>query len=281
VMKTTTRGAGLQFVDVPVVDGVTDMGHLKTLVDDSTAAVVMAQPNFLGFLEAVDEIGEIAHGAKAAFIVSADPLSLSILAPPGDYGADIVTGEGQPLGIPMSFGGPYLGFFAVKSPYVRRLPGRVAGATMDEKGRKGYVLTLQTREQHIRREKATSNICTNQALCALRATIYLALLGKEGFREVGNLCLQKSHYLADLLQGINGVSLASMKPFFREFAVGTPKPGHEVAARLQASGYLVGPVLDNLEVGVKYGLLLSVTELRTKEEMDNLAEAMAEGLPFR
>ena len=205
--------------------------------------------------------------------VSADPMSLSLLQPPGDYGADIVTGEGHPLGIPLSFGGPYLGFFAVKTPLIRRMPGRLAGATTDTKGRKGYVLTMQTREQHIRRDKATSNICTNQALCALRATIYLALLGKEGFRAIGELCLQKSHYLADKLAKIPGVSIASSHPFFREFAIRTPNPGLKVMAQLRDKGFLVGPVLDNLDVGVEQGLLVSVTELRTKQELDDLAKA--------
>jgi glycine dehydrogenase subunit 1 len=275
VLKTTTRGLGYNIEEIPAADGVTDLEKLKAAVDGDTAAVIAAQPNFLGYLEEVDKVAEMAHGAKAIFVVSVDPLSLSVLSPPGKYGADIVTGEGQPLGISLSFGGPYLGFFAVKSDLVRRMPGRVAGASRDEKGRKGYVLTLQTREQHIRREKATSNICTNQALCALRATIYLALLGKEGFRTVGELCLQKSHYLAQRLQGIKGLSLASSKPFFREFAVETSKPGRDMAKHLQNEGYLAGPVLDNLDVGVSSGLLISVTELRTKEEMDGLVKAMS------
>ena len=284
VLNTTTRGLGYRIKEVPVTDGVTDMKGLKSVVDGDTAAVIVAQPNFLGYLEEVDKIAELAHHPKAIFIVSADPLSLSILSPPGKYGADIVTGEGQPLGLPLSFGGPYLGFFAVKRDLIRRLPGRVAGATRDEKGRKGYVLTLQTREQHIRREKATSNICTNQALCALRATVYLALLGKEGFRKVGELCLQKSHYLAERLfrqvgtpdgTSRSGIALASAKPFFREFAVQTSKPGREIAKQLQNAGYLVGPVLDDLDVGVESGMLLSVTELRTKEEMDGLVGAMS------
>jgi len=288
VLATTTRGWGFEIEEVAVVDGVTNLGQLRKSVDDATAAVIVAQPNFLGYLEPGEELSEIAHAAKAAFVVSADPVSLSVLSPPGEYGADIVTGEGQPLGIPLSFGGPYLGFFAVKSAFVRRMPGRVVGATSDEKGRKGYVLTLQTREQHIRREKATSNICTNQALCALRATIYLALLGKEGFQTVGELCLQKSHYLADelfgrgkvpdrmsKLAGVKGISMISSRPFFREFAIRTSKPGRDVASRLQEAGYLVGPVLDDLDVGVGSGLLLSVTELRTKEELDGLVKAMS------
>jgi len=288
VLATTTRGLGLEIVEIAVVDGVTDLTQLRESVDDSTGAVIIAQPNFLGYLEPVEEVSEIAHAAKAALVVSADPVSLSVLSPPGEYGADIVTGEGQPLGIPLSFGGPYLGFFAVKSPLVRRMPGRVVGATSDEKGRKGYVLTLQTREQHIRREKATSNICTNQALCALRATIYLTLLGKEGFQTVGELCLHKSHYLADELLGrgkvpdrtsqsipVKGISMISSRPFFREFAVRTEKPGREVASRLQEAGYLAGPVLDDLDLGISSGLLLSVTELRTKEEMDGLVRALS------
>jgi glycine dehydrogenase subunit 1 len=273
VLGTTVRGSDLQIQEVGIDDGVTDLEQLRQAVDDDTAAVIVAQPNFLGFLEPVEDIVEICHAKKGLVSVSVDPMSLSLLQPPGDYGADIVTGEGQPLGIPLSFGGPYLGFFAVKTPLIRRMPGRLAGATTDTKGRKGYVLTMQTREQHIRRDKATSNICTNQALCALRATIYLALLGKEGFRAIGELCLQKSHYLADRLGKIPGVSIVSSHPFFREFAIRTPSPGLKVTAQLRDKGFLIGPVLDDLDVGVERGLLVSVTELRTKQEMDDLAQA--------
>jgi glycine dehydrogenase subunit 1 len=273
VLATTVRGSDLRIEEVGIDDGVTDLDQLRQAVDDDTAAVMTAHPNFLGFLEPVEEIVEICHAKKALASVSVDPVSLSLLQPPGDYGVDIVTGEGQPLGIPLSFGGPYLGFFAVRKPLVRRMPGRLAGATTDTKGRKGYVLTMQTREQHIRRDKATSNICTNQALCALRATIYLALLGKEGFRMIGELCLQKSHYLADRLKEIPGVSLVSSQPFFREFAIQTPKPGKAVVTLLKDKGFLIGPVLDDLDVGVEQGLLVSVTELRTKQEMDDLARA--------
>jgi len=278
VLKTTTRGLGFQIVEVDIKNGITDVEKLAAAVDNCTAAVIIAEPNFLGYLEPVDDVVKMAKAVGVLVSVSVDPLSLSVLKPPGEWGADIVTGEGQPLGIPLSFGGPYLGFFAVKNPLIRRMPGRVAGATTDAKGRKGYVLTLQTREQHIRREKATSNICTNQALCALRATIYLALLGKEGFQSSGDLCLQKSHYLADRLQGITGVSLVSSQPFVREFAVQTNRPGAEIATRLGDAGYLVGPILDGLEVGVKHGVLLSVSELRTKAEMDGLAQAFGNAI---
>jgi glycine dehydrogenase subunit 1 len=275
VLATTVRGSGLQIMETDIKDGVTDIDQLRSLVDDNTAAVIMAQPNFLGFLEPVADIVEICHTKKGLVSVSADPVSLSLLQTPGEYGADIVTGEGQPLGIPLSFGGPYLGFFAVTKPLVRRMPGRVAGATTDTKGRKGYVLTMQTREQHIRRDKATSNICTNQALCALRATIYLALLGKEGFRAIGELCLQKSHYLADRLTSDAKVSLLSSQQFFREFAIRTPKSGLETMAALKDKGFLVGPVLDELSLGLEHGLLVSVTELRTKKELDDLAQTLA------
>lgn len=278
VLGTTVRGSDLLIQEVGIDDGVTDLDQLRQAVDDDTAAVIVAQPNFLGFLEPVEDIVEICHAKKGLVSVSADPVSLSLLQPPGDYGADIVTGEGQPWGIPLSFGGPYLGFFAVQKRLIRRMPGRLAGATTDTKGRKGYVLTMQTREQHIRRDKATSNICTNQALCALRATIYLALLGKEGFRKVGELCLQKSHYLADRLGEISGMSIVSSQPFFREFAIRTSKPGLEVAAQLKDKGFLVGPVLDELDVGIDKGLLVSVTELRTRQEMEGLAEGLSEAM---
>ncbi len=278
VLATTVRGSDLRILEVGIDDGVTDLDQLRQAVDEDTAAVIVAQPNFLGFLEPVEDMVEICHVKKGLVSVSVDPVSLSLLQPPGDYGADIVTGEGQPLGIPLSFGGPYLGFFAVNKPLIRRMPGRLAGATTDTKGRKGYVLTMQTREQHIRRDKATSNICTNQALCALRATIYLALLGKEGFRTIGELCLQKSHYLAGQLVEIPGVSIVSSQPFFREFAIRTPNPGLKVAAQLRDKGFLIGPVLDDLDVGVEYGLLVSVTELRTRQEMEDLAEGLSEAM---
>ena len=174
-------------------------GELAAAVDGETACVLLQHPNFFGCLEAVERIGEIAHAAGALFVVAVDPISLGLLKRPGDYGADIVVAEGQSLGSPMAFGGPYLGILACREQFVRRMPGRIAGETVDRRGRRCWVLTLQTREQHIRREKATSNICTNQGLFALRATVYLAALGPHGLREMAELCLQKSHYAAGQL----------------------------------------------------------------------------------
>ena len=181
--------------------------------------MLLQHPNFFGCLEEVERIGEIAHAAGALFVVAVDPISLGLLKRPGDYGADIVVAEGQSLGSPMAFGGPYLGILACREQFVRRMPGRIAGETVDRRGRRCWVLTLQTREQHIRREKATSNICTNQGLFALRATVYLAALGPPGLREVAELCLQKAHYAAGRLAERGGWPLRFDRPFFKEFVV--------------------------------------------------------------
>jgi glycine dehydrogenase subunit 1 len=196
-----------------------------------------------------------------------DPISLGVLAPPGSYGADVVVGEGQGLGIPLSFGGPYLGIFAVKESLIRKIPGRLAGMTVDADGKRGFTLTLQTREQHIRREKATSNICTNEGLMMLAACVYLSLMGKEGIPEVARLCLQKSHYLAQEIEKIPGFKLKWNHPFFKEFVVETPKAPSLILDKLSKRGILGGLDISQFDGEVE-GLLIAVTEKRTKEEMD-------------
>src|SRR6185295_11709208 len=211
---------------------VLDADAARTLCGPKTAALVIQAPNFHGCLEDVAAAAEIAHSAGALLIVVADPVNLGVLEAPGRLGADVVVGEGQGLGVPLAYGGPYLGVFAAKGDFVRRLPGRLVGATVDRDGRRGFVLTLQTREQHIRRDKATSNICTNVALCALMATIYLATLGKEGLVRVGELSTAKAHYAAERLTAIPGVSLRFPAPFFKEFTLRLPKPPDRVASRL-------------------------------------------------
>ena len=188
-------------------------------MNDQTACVLVQHPNFFGCLEEVEQAAEIAHKAGALFVVSVDPISLGLLKRPGEYGADIVVAEGQSLGNPMAFGGPYLGIMACREQFLRRMPGRLVGQTVDRRGQRCWVLTLQTREQHIRREKATSNICTNQGLLALRATVYLALMGPAGMRDVAELCLQKSRYAAERLSAVPSLSLAFDRPTFKEFVV--------------------------------------------------------------
>ncbi len=253
--------------------GICDIDDLKNKVTDKTACVVVQQPNFFGNIEDVFEIEKLAHNVGALFIVAIDPISLGILIPPGEYGADVVVGEGQPLGIPLSFGGPYLGILAVKEFLIRKIPGRLSGITIDRDGERGFVLTLQTREQHIRREKATSNICTNQGLMMIAATVYMALMGKRGLREVAKLCLQKSYYLAEQISKINGFKLKYNQPFFKEFVVQTPIPASEIKKKLQQKKILPGIDISKFD-GYGDGLLIAVTEKRTKKEMDLFIEEL-------
>jgi len=274
VVETYVEGPGLKLKSVPLGDGVTDVDALRKAVSKHSAAVVIQYPNFFGSLEDVRAIADIAHEAGALLVVVADPINLGLLTPPGASGADIVVGEGQGLGVPMSFGGPNLGVFAAKNELVRRMPGRLVGATVDRDGHRGFVLTLQTREQHIRRAKATSNICTNVALCALVATIYLAMLGRRGLVRVGELSTAKAHYAAERLAGVPGVSLRFGAPFFKEFALKLPKPPERVVARLARQGFLAGVPLKTFERSLGDCLLVAVTEKRTKAEIDAFAAAL-------
>jgi glycine dehydrogenase subunit 1 len=233
------------------------------------------QPNFFGAIEDVRAIADVAHASGALMVlISADPLAFGVLAPPGECDVDIFAGEGQGIGNPLNFGGPYLGIIATRQSYVRRMPGRLVGATSDVDGNRGYVLTLQTREQHIRREKATSNICTNEALNALAASVYLSLIGKDGARRVAELCLRKAHYLKDRIAAIPGYSIAFGSPTFHEFVVATPAPAATIARRLAKQGYLAGVPLGRFHRGMSHRLLVCVTESRTKDEMDRFADAL-------
>ncbi len=270
VLKTYLEASGHNAVIQNVLqDGVGDIAALKELVTENVAGVVVQQPNFYGCLEDVDAIGAVAHAKGALFVVSADPLSLGVLAAPGSYGADIAVGEGQPLGSPQSFGGPYLGIFSVKQPLVRKIPGRLVGMTKDRDGEDGFILTLQTREQHIRREKATSNICSNQALNALQAAVYLSLLGKEGLQQVAAQSGQKAHYLAGKIAALPGFSLKFSSPYFREFVVETPIPPALVVEKMLEKKIFAGY---DLAAHGETGLLVAVTEKRTKEELDSFVE---------
>jgi len=261
---------GLSIVEVDYENGVTDLTKLEEKINKETACVVIQNPNFFGCLEKVNEIEEITHQTDSLYIVSLDPISLGILIPPGEYNADIAVGEGQALGGKLNFGGPYLGIFTSKKDFLRKIPGRIAGETTDKKGRKGFVLTLQTREQHIRRERATSNICTNQALNALRAAIYLSTLGEEGLAKVAHLCLQKSHYAAKRIYQIPGFEPTFTSFFFKEFAVRCPVSPGKINKLLWDNKILGGFDLGRFYPELKNSLLFSVTEKRTSEEIDKL-----------
>lgn len=278
MMYSYTTNLSIEFVETPVTHGQSDRGQIKKYLDDRTAAVILQNPNFFGAIDDHTDISALAHEKGALVIESVYPISLGILKSPAEMGADIATGEGQSLGIPLSFGGPYLGFMAAKKDHVRKMPGRIVGATVDAKGRKGYVLTLQAREQHIRREKATSNICSNEALCALRALVYMCLLGKEGLKEVAKLCADKAEYAKQRLEGVKGVEVKRSSPTFNEFIVRLPKDPNMVIGKLINKGIAAGFPLGRYYPDLKDYLLVSVTEKRTKSEIDSLAEAVEEAL---
>jgi len=249
---------------------------LLPYIDNNTALVIVQYPDFFGRIYDYTKLAEAAHGAGALLSVAVNPLALAIFTPPGQFGADIVTGEGQPLGIPLSYGGPYLGIFATKQEYVRKMAGRLVGETVDNRGQRAYVLTLTAREQHIRREKATSNICTNQGLMALASTVYMSLLGKEGLREVAELNYHKAHYAAQQIAALPGYSLWSDAPFFNEFAVRCPKQISEINAHLLDHDILGGYDLGQDYQGMENVMLVAVTEMNSREEIDLLVDVLSE-----
>jgi len=275
MMDCYTSNLDIQFVTVEPSSGITDREALKQELDDTTAAVILQNPSFFGVAEDYTDLVEAAHGAGAVAVASVYPISLGILKTPGAMGFDIVTGEGQSLGLPLSFGGPYLGFMAARKKHVRKMPGRIIGAARDAEGRRGFVMTLQAREQHIRREKATSNICSNEALCAVRSLIYLTLVGKEGLRRVATMCAAKAKYARERLTAIDGVEPLSESPTFNEFALRLPVPSAaEVVTQLIEKGFAAGFPLGRYYPSLRNALLIAVTETRTKEEIGLLAEAM-------
>lgn len=275
-VQTYTETQNLTGKSAPFKDGVTDLEQVKALVDDKTAAVIVQYPNFFGNIEDLKALAEVAHAQKALLVVAvADPVSLGVLESPGALGADIVVGEGQSFGNHISFGGPHIGFFATKEKYVRRMPGRIVGATVDNRGQRAFVLTLQAREQHIRREKATSNICSNQALNALAVNMALSALGKEGLREMAMQCLQKAHYAFNQLTAIPGVEGAFPgKPFFKEFVIKLPLDPEKVNEALIKDKIIPGLPLKRFYPELGNALLVCVTELRTKAEIDLLVERL-------
>jgi glycine dehydrogenase subunit 1 len=279
VIKTYLRGAHIAKV-IGDEDALTDLDRLKTLIDKDTAALVIQNPNFFGQCEPVNGLADAVHSAGALLIVVADPIALGLFQPPGSYDADVVVAEGQPLGIPLSFGGPHLGIFASRMAHVRRLPGHVVGETVDADGRRGYVLTLATREQHIRRAKATSNICTNSAVCALAAATYLATMGSSGLRRVAELCFHNSHYAASEIGRLKGFAInpqPSTEPFFKEFVVRLPGPVSDIKARLREGHGIIG----GYDLGQDYPhlrdhMLTAVTEVHTRASIDAFVAALAE-----
>jgi glycine dehydrogenase subunit 1 len=260
-----------EIVQVADTAGLAAPATLKAALGPDAACVIYQQPNFFGLIEDPVALHALAHESGALAIAVCDPLALALLEPPGRSGADLVVGEAQCLGIPMSFGGPLLGYFAAKQSLLRGLPGRLVAETVDRQGRRGFVLTLQTREQHIRREKATSNICTNQGLMALRATIHMGLLGREGMREVAELCVQKSHHAAQLAAAIPGYALAFAAPFFREFVLRCPVEARRVIEAGLEFGVSPGINLGRFRPEWQDLLLVAVTELRDADEIDRWA----------
>ena len=267
-----------ELVTTPTRGGRTSIDDLDAAITDDTAAVVLQQPNVFGQLEDIEALVAIARDRGVSTIVSVDPIGLGLLKRPGDIGADIATAEGQSLGNALNYGGPYLGILACRSAFLRKVPGRLVGQTTDREGRRCYVLTLQTREQHIRREKATSNICTNQGLMALRASIYLALMGPKGLREAAELSTRKAHYAADRLAEVDGLRPAFDGPFFKEFVVRSAKDPAKVLLEVGRRGFHGGIALGRWYPELADGILVAVTEKRTKGEIDALADAYREAL---
>ncbi|SDY81727.1 glycine dehydrogenase (decarboxylating) alpha subunit [Proteiniborus ethanoligenes] len=274
VLKTYLGVRNIELIEVDMVDGVTDVEKLKSLVDKNTAGVIVQSPNFFGIIEDVTEVEKIVHENKANFIMYVDPISLGILKTPRDLGADIVVGEGQSLGNRLNYGGPYLGFLAASSKLVRKLPGRIVGQSIDTDGKRAFVLTLQAREQHIRRYKATSNICSNQGLNMVMAAIYMITMGKQGLREAALQSTQKAHYAYNEILKSGKFKPLFDKPFFKEFAVTSEMDASNVNKELLSKGILGGYELRKEYNEFSNGLLLCVTEKRTKEEIDSLAKAL-------
>jgi glycine dehydrogenase subunit 1 len=278
VLRTYLTGLDVEVVEAPLPDEgfLSEASALAPLLGDDLACLVVQYPNFFGGIEDLAAYADLAHAHGGALVVSTYPTALGLLRPPGELGADVVAAEGQPLGVAQSFGGPYVGLLATRQAYVRQMPGRLAGVTTDSEGKRGFVLTLQTREQHIRREKATSNICTNQGLMATAATVYMSTLGPEGFREVANRSYQNAHYLAGRIVDLEGYDVSTGGEFFNELVVSTPRPASEIVARLLDQGILAGLDLGRVDPALSHHLLVCATEVNTRAGIDRLVEALAE-----
>jgi glycine dehydrogenase subunit 1 len=278
VVAAYTSEMNIRLIEIPHVQGLLDIDFIKKNISERTAAIVVQNPNFFGSLEPVREIGPLARAAGALFIAAVNPISLGLVIPPGEYDADIAVAEGQPLGIPLGYGGPYLGLFTCKSQWLRKMPGRLVGQTADVDGKRAFVLTLQAREQHIRREKATSNVCTTTALIASCSTFYMALLGKQGLREMASQNLAKSHYAYDQLKQIPGVRVPFNTPFFNEFVLQTKIPAETLQQRLADKGIVSGLPLKKWYPELENASLWCVTETKTKGDIDQLVKAVREVL---
>ncbi|MBI1856141.1 MAG: aminomethyl-transferring glycine dehydrogenase subunit GcvPA, partial [Chloroflexi bacterium] len=277
VIRTYTQGMGLEVAgDNAGADLESGPEALASLIDENTMLVIVQYPDFFGRVYDYSAFIESAHGKGALVCVVANPTALGLFKTPGAMGADIVVGEGQPLGIPMWFGGPWLGFFTTKKSFVHKMAGRLVGETVDNRGQRSYVLTLTSREQHIKRERATSNICTNQGLLALASAVYMSVLGKNGMRQVAELCYHKAHYAAERLSQIEGYGMCFPEPFFHEFVLCCPKPAAEVNAHLLEHGILGGYDLGQDYPALKNHLLIAVTEMNSKADIDMLVDALSE-----
>ncbi len=274
VLRTYVEAQDFEVQMVPAKNGITDVAALEDQLNKEVACFVAQNPNFFGNIEQLDGVKEKLQEHKAMFAVCADPISLAIMKPPAEYGADIVVGDGQSLGNPMNFGGPLMGFFASSKKLMRKMPGRIIGETKDLEGNRGYVMTLQTREQHIRREKATSNICSNQALNSLAAGIYMTLMGPDGMKQVANLCLQKANYAKEQIAALPGYEVAFDQPHFKEFVIKTPKPVPEVNQALMEHKIVGGLDLEWYYPDMKNHMLVCVTEKRSKEDIDKLVSGL-------
>ncbi|MFD0616856.1 aminomethyl-transferring glycine dehydrogenase subunit GcvPA [Paenibacillus sp. GCM10027629] len=270
ILQTSARGLNLDIIEIDIQNGVTDLVHLESMISTDTAAVLIQSPNFFGCIEDIRKIGDMIHAHKGLLVVSSNPLSLGVLESPGKLGADVVIGDAQPFGIAASLGGPTCGYFAVTEALMRKMPGRIVGQTLDRDGKRGFVLTLQAREQHIRREKATSNICSNQALLALCASVYLSTMGKQGIQDVARLNIQKAHYAANAIRHSDRLAIANTSPFFNEFVIKLPEEANvtQINEQLLAAGYLGGYDLGLAYPELQGHLLVAVTERRTKDEID-------------